>query len=97
MSYYHLDNKDKPEEDSPFELTLDFHGMTTAECKIVLDEIIEEGYYTHLRIIVGKGNQSPHGPVLPYFVKNYLNERNIRFSSSDKTHGDEGSIEVFLE
>ncbi len=97
MSYYHLDNKSKSKEDSQFELTLDFHGMTTAECKIVLDEIIDEGYYTHLRIIVGKGTQSPHGAVLPYFVKNYLTERNIKFGTSSKARGGEGSIEVYLD
>lgn len=96
MGYYSANNSHVPEDESS-ELTLDFHGMTTLECKIILDEILEEGCYTHLRIVVGKGSQSPHGPVLPYFVKNYLSERNIRFCSSEKSQGGEGSIEVFLE
>lgn len=92
MSYY---ANNKYESEPEFEL--DFHGWTTEECKEELDEIIREGDYSHIRVIVGKGKNSEGGPVLPNFVKNYLNERNIRFSQSKIQDGGEGALEVFLK
>lgn len=74
----------------------DFHGMTTSECKLELEDIIRDGEYTHIRIIVGKGTRSPNGPVLPDFVRNYLTEHHIRFSPSKPQDGGEGALEVFL-
>ncbi len=78
------------------DLVLDFHGMTTAECKDALDELIKNSAESHIRIIVGKGTRSQNGPVLPDFVRNYLTTHNIRFSQSKLQDGGEGALEVFL-
>lgn len=91
MSYY---ANNKYEQEPEFEL--DLHGWTTMEAKEELDEIIREGDYSHIRVIVGKGKNSADGPVLPNFVKNYLNERNIRFSQSKIQDGGEGALEVYF-
>lgn len=95
MSYYAGNSKNNKYQQEP-EFELDFHGWTTMECKEELDEIIRENDYSHIRIIVGKGKNSADGPVLPNFVKNYLNERNIRFSQSKIQDGGEGALEVYL-
>lgn len=93
MSYYaDTGNKYKQIPEAVF----DFHGYTTFECEEALDEIIREGEYKHIRIIVGKGKNSINGPILPNFVKNYLNSNNIRFNQSKFQDGGEGSLEVFL-
>jgi DNA-nicking Smr family endonuclease len=94
MSYYEgqKNNKYKQEPD----LILDFHGMTTAECKDGLDTILKNREHRHLRIIVGKGTRSQNGPVLPDFVRNYLTTHNIRFSQSKIQDGGEGALEVYL-
>lgn len=78
------------------EYTIDLHGFTTAETQIILDELIEEGEYHHIRVIIGKGLNSENGPVLPDFVKNYLSAKNIRFNQSKLQDGGEGALEVFL-
>lgn len=75
---------------------IDLHGFTTYETQSILDELIEEAEYKHIRVIVGKGLNSENGPILPDFVKNYLNKRNIRFSQSKLQDGGEGALEVFL-
>lgn len=74
---------------------IDLHGYTTAEAKIVLDDLIKsDGDY--VRIIVGKGNHSESGPVLKDFVKKFLLSRNIHFNQSKIGDGGEGALEVFL-
>ncbi len=78
------------------EFIIDLHGYTTYEAQVILDELIEEGEYKHIRVIVGKGLNSENGPVLPDFVKNYLTARNIRFNQSKLQDGGEGALEVFL-
>lgn len=78
------------------EYILDFHGHTTSECKVLLDEIISSQEYKYIRIIVGKGMNSINGPILPNFVKNYLYDRNIRFVQSKIQDGGEGALEVML-
>ncbi len=78
------------------EYTLDLHGYTTAECKVILDELLVSRKYSHVHVIVGKGLNSENGPVLPYFVKNYLNERNIRFNQAKIQQGGEGALEVYF-
>jgi DNA-nicking Smr family endonuclease len=78
------------------DFTLDLHGLTVLESKHELEEIIDSGQYTHVQVIVGKGKNSSDGPVLPNFVKNFLFERNIRFSQSKIRDGGEGSLEVYL-
>lgn len=76
---------------------LDLHGKTTSECKFILDDIIESEDYEYIRIIIGRGLNSPNGPVLPYFIKNYLNSKDIKFTQSKKEDGGEGALEVFLK
>lgn len=78
------------------EREFDFHGMTTMECKIALDELVKSRTYDHVRIIVGRGTNSPNGPVLPNFVKSYLVQRGIRFSQSKVQDGGEGALEVWF-
>lgn len=96
MSYYEGIGKKNNKYPQEPELVLDFHGYTTAECKDALDELIQEGEFSHVRIIVGKGKNSADGPILPNFVRNYLTEHNIRFSQSKLQHGGEGALEVYL-
>lgn len=95
MSYYANMGKNNKYQQEP-EFELDLHGWTMMEAKEELDEIIREGDYSHIRVIVGKGKNSADGPVLPNFVKNYLNERNIRFSQSKIQDGGEGALEVYF-
>jgi DNA-nicking Smr family endonuclease len=94
MSYYEAQKNNKypqiPDE------VFDFHGMTTSECKLELEDIVECGEYSHIRIIVGKGTRSPNGPILPDFVRNFLTERSIRFSPSKPQDGGEGAMEVYF-
>jgi DNA-nicking Smr family endonuclease len=94
MSYYEAQKPNKYPQ-IPDEL-FDFHGMTTSECKLELEDIVRCGEYFHIRIIVGKGTRSPNGPILPDFVRNFLTERNIRFSPSKPQDGGEGALEVYL-
>jgi len=95
MSYYAGNSKNNKYQQEP-DFELDFHGWTTMECKEELDEIIREGDYSHIRIIVGKGKNSADGPILPNFVKNYLNGKGIRFNQSKIQDGGEGALEVYL-
>ena len=74
---------------------IDLHGCTTAEARLILDDIVKE-HATHVRIITGKGTHSENGPILRDFVKNYLNDRKVRFSQSKIQDGGEGALEVFL-
>ncbi len=95
MSYYEVQKKHNKYKQEP-DLVLDFHGMTTAECKDELDELMKNSAESHIRIIVGKGTRSLNGPVLPDFVRNYLTTHNIRFSQSKIQDGGEGALEVYL-
>ncbi|MFT5360000.1 MAG: DNA-nicking Smr family endonuclease [Candidatus Paceibacteria bacterium] len=79
------------------ELEIDLHGYTTAEAQDVLDDLLDEGAHAHVRVIVGKGTRSFNGPVLPDFVKSYLNARNIMYRQSKIRDGGEGALEVFLK
>ena len=75
---------------------LDLHGHTKEWAKIALDEIIDEGKYSHIRIITGKGIHSENGPILKDFVRSYLERNNIHFTQSKIQDGGEGALEVFL-
>ena len=79
------------------EKEIDLHRYTKSESENIINSLIKEAKYNHVRIIFGKGNNSIDGPILPNFVKNYLNSRNIRFNQSKIQDGGEGSIEVFLK
>jgi len=74
---------------------IDLHGYTVSEVKPLLESLFKK-QYSHIRIITGKGMHGPNGPVMRTFVKNYLNNKNIRFSQSKLQDGGEGALEVFL-
>lgn len=78
------------------EYILDLHGKTCVETKSALCELLAEKKYRHVRIITGKGTFREKGGVLRDFVKNFLNENDIRFSQSKIEDGGEGSLEVFF-
>jgi DNA-nicking Smr family endonuclease len=79
------------------EKEIDLHGYTTSESEQILDSLFKEGKYKHVRIIVGRGNNSSNGPILPNFVKNYLKSHNARYNQSKIQDGGEGALEVFLK
>jgi DNA-nicking Smr family endonuclease len=78
------------------ELEIDLHGYTTYETQDILNELVAERKYKHIRVITGRGLNSQDGPVLPDFVKNYFDIRGIRFSQSKPADGGDGALEVFL-
>ncbi len=78
------------------EREIDLHGYTTNETEIILNSLVIGNKYRHVQIIVDKGNNSTNGPVLPNFVRNYLNTRNIHYNQSKLEDGGEGAIEVFF-
>ena len=75
---------------------IDLHGYTTAETQELLDELIDKEEYKYVRIIIGRGHNSENGPVLPNFVKRYLDARDIHYNQSKIQDGGEGALEVFL-
>ena len=58
--------------------SIDLHGMNMSQSRRVLDSLfdwLKDNKNIHnLEIVVGVGNRSLHGPVLPSFVINYLKE-----------------------
>jgi DNA-nicking Smr family endonuclease len=78
------------------EKIIDLHGYTTGETENILNIIYKESKYKHIRIVVGRGNNSLNGPILPNFVKKYLKFKNIRYNQSKIEDGGEGAIEVFF-
>jgi len=75
---------------------IDLHGFTTSESKEIIDELLADQKISHLRLIVGKGLNSQAGPILPNFVKTYLNSKGISFRPAKIQDGGEGALEVFL-
>ena len=75
---------------------LDLHGYTTAEAEEMLDELMKNKKYAHVRVITGKGTFRETGPVLRTFVRNYLAARSVRFNTSKIADGGEGAFEIFL-
>jgi DNA-nicking Smr family endonuclease len=78
------------------EVEIDLHGHTMHEAEDVLNALFKEMKYKHVRIITGKGKNSENGPVLPSFVRNYLNARGVHYNQSKIQDGGEGALEVFL-
>jgi DNA-nicking Smr family endonuclease len=74
---------------------IDLHGYTTAEAKIILDDLLKSDE-SYVRIIVGKGNHTGGVSVLRDFVKKYFFSKNIHFNQSKIQDGGEGALEVFL-
>jgi DNA-nicking Smr family endonuclease len=91
MSYY---APSKKEPDAEPDYVLDLHGETTLECKMLLDECLEEHRGELVRIIVGKGTRSANGAVLPLFVHNYLSERGIHYAHAPRSGGGEGAYDT---
>ncbi len=79
------------------EIEIDLHGHTTRESKEILDVLLKENKYSIVRIIVGKGNHSAGGAVLPDFVRSYLHSHGVRYNQSKIGNGGEGALEVFLK
>lgn len=80
----------KPDE------VIDLHGYTGYEAEQVLQQLILQNEYRHVRIIVGKGQHSSYGPVLPDVVKAFLNIHHITYRQSKIQDGGAGALEVFL-
>ncbi len=78
------------------ERIVDLHGLTVDEAEHALSQLVNEFSEMQIRVIIGKGIHSPHGPVLPNFVKNYLTNRGIPFRQSKLHEGGEGALEVFF-
>jgi len=78
------------------EIEIDLHGYTTFESEDILLSLMKSNKYKHVRIIVGKGNNSAHGPVLPSFVRNFLTAHNIRYNQSKIQDGGEGALEAYF-
>ncbi len=79
------------------ETIIDLHGHTTQEAKVVLDELVKELKYTHVRIITGKATFRETGPVLKNFVQNYLDKHNVKYQTAKLYNGGDGALEVFLK
>lgn len=75
---------------------IDLHGCTTSESKEIIDGLLEDREISHVRLIVGRGLNSPNGPVLPNFIKAYLNSRAVNFRQAKIQDGGEGALEVFF-
>lgn len=78
------------------EKVIDLHGHTVKRAERVLEELLEQLAYAHVRIIVGRGTHSVSGAVLRDFVKEFLRTRNIRYAQSKMHDGGEGALEVYL-
>jgi len=78
---------------------LDLHGSTADEATMGLDEFFEEAHekgWSRVRIVVGKGVHSKHGPVIPYRVQAYLREHGLDWKPAKLQDGGEGAYEVTL-
>jgi DNA-nicking Smr family endonuclease len=76
---------------------LDLHGYTSEESRVLLDSLFRERKYFHVRIITGRGNNSANGPVLPNFVRRYLDGHGARYNQAKLNDGGDGALEVFLK
>jgi DNA-nicking Smr family endonuclease len=79
------------------EEVIDLHGKTTKEARGVLDALIKENNYNHVRIITGKGTFRDTGPVMKNFVEGYLKSLDIKFETAKLFNGGDGALEVYLK
>ena len=79
------------------EKVIDLHGFTTREAGEMLEELIEEGEFGHVRIITGKGAFRETGPVMRTFVESFLENRDIHFQAAKLHNGGDGAFEVYLK
>ena len=76
---------------------LDLHGYTSYEACRAVDDFLRESSahdYTRVRLVVGKGNHSAQGPVLPNAIKAHLNQRGYTYTYAKPENGGEGALEV---
>jgi DNA-nicking Smr family endonuclease len=93
MTYYFP----KPARYGEPDATLDLHGLTGAEARRALENVLADYVAgAHVRVIVGKGRNSETEPVLPRVVKAYLDEHSIEYHPAHPRDGGEGALEVFL-
>ena len=81
------------------EAELDLHGYYAEEAKNAVREFLNEAYRNDLsrvRIIVGKGNRSKDGAVLPDAIKSLLNQEGYDYTYAKIQDGGEGALEVTL-
>ena len=76
---------------------VDLHGFTTKEAETILNELIKNAEYKHVRVITGKGKFRETGPVMRNFVEHYLEDHDIKFGTSKLYNGGEGAFEVYLD
>ena len=86
----------------PPEDEIDLHGRTIIEAEHLLSDFIKQSKKNGLRkvlIIHGKGNHSKGGPVLPSWVKSYLETCPLcgESGSPDKRDGGRGATWVILK
>ena len=78
------------------EYIVDLHGLTTKEAESILNDVITENKYSHVRVITGKGTFRDTGPVMRTFVEHYLENRDIQFDVAKLYNGGDGALEVYL-
>lgn len=85
-------NKYKRTPDS----VIDLHGHTISEAREVLERLVAEQRYLHVRVVTGKGDLR-NGPVLRRSVEEFFKRRGIRFHYAKMYEGGEGALEVFFK
>jgi len=79
---------------------LDLHGYFADEAKEAALEFLNGAYADGLkkvRIVVGKGNRSKGGPVLPDAIKSLLNQEGYDYTYAKIQDGGEGALEVRIQ
>ena len=78
---------------------LDLHGYYAEEARAAALEFLNEAYTDGLRrvrIVVGKGNRSTNGAVLPDAIKSLLNREGFDYRYAKLQDGGEGALEITL-
>lgn len=81
------------------EAELDLHGHTAFEAREALRAFLEEAQHRKLhtvRLVVGKGTHSAHGPVLPDVAKVILREYGLSYTYGKVHEGGEGALVVSM-
>ncbi|MEI7511018.1 MAG: Smr/MutS family protein [Candidatus Peregrinibacteria bacterium] len=81
-----------------YEKAIDLHGFTRDEALKKAEWLVRHSQKSHLlriRIITGKGDSSPNGPVLLPAIRDFLSAEKERSNIARFTEG-EGMFEVFL-
>lgn len=78
------------------ETIIDLHGHTVAQADSILQSIIRENNYKHIRIITGIGKFRQQGGVLKHYVFEFFSKRGYRILPAKRNEGGDGAYEVFL-